>query len=104
MYVHKLKHKGKNQLLHGKAKVKCHTCRSPKASVRSLEPRAASQHRKLRQRASVEKAACFTHSSGHKLGSRQASLKRRLTRGTWRSLHRRTQQLASDRLQQLSAI
>jgi hypothetical protein len=34
----------------------------------------------------MSKAACSTRSSGHTLGSRQASLKWRFTRGTWRSL------------------
>lgn len=61
---------------------------TPLASVNACSPaaRGASQRRKSRQRASVRKALCRTLSSGQRLVSRQASLKRRLTRGTLHSL------------------
>lgn len=53
------------------------------------EPLAASQRKKLRQRASVRKWQCSTRSSGHTLGSSQARANTLFTSGTWHSLQRR---------------
>lgn len=64
-----------------------HTVFLPNTSDCSPAAYTASQRRKLRQRASDRNCRCVVRSERHRLVSRHASLKRRLTSGTWHSAH-----------------